>query len=157
MLQNSRLCTLASATSQFWWFISIEKYLVLFASITGAFQRRRRSLRKSAQSRSSKAASTTKSSFWTDFDRRPARRGKEQLTCSTASVVRKLPNLQLCDFGSWSTSGKNSSWERSWNRSEAKLDKIYWSVNREKSVRGKMQRGVANLLGPILGVSKELF
>ena len=88
---------------------------------------------------------------------RQERRGKEQLTCSAASVVRKLPNLQLCDFGSWSTSGKNSSWERSWNRSEAKLDKIYWSVNREKSVRGKMQRGVANLLGPILGVSKELF
>ena len=52
---------------------------------------------------------------------------------------------------------KNISWERSWNRSEAKLDQIYWSVNREKSVRGKMHRGVANLLGPILGVSKELF
>ena len=30
-------------------------------------------------------------------------------------------------------------------------------MNRGKSVRGKMHRGVANLLGPILGVSKELF
>ena len=126
---NSWLCTLYSATSQFW-----------------------------ALSR--------------DFVRQPGQRSlrcKRTLTGDRQDVGKSsllAPLLQ--SFGNYQTSSsvtsavdqhqeKNISWERSWNRSEAKLDKLYWIVNRGKSVRGKMHRGVANLLGPILGVSKELF
>ena len=133
---NSWLCTLYSATSQFW-----------------------------ALSR--------------DFVRQPGQRSlrcKRTLTGDRQDVGKSsllAPLLQ--SFGNYQTSSSVTSavgqhqkkniffvpvklaWERNRSLSEAKLDKLYWIVNRGKSVRGKMHRGVANLLGPILGVSKELF
>ena len=111
---NSWLCTLYSATSQFW-----------------------------ALSR--------------DFVRQPGQRSlrcKRTLTGDRQDVGKSsllAPLLQ--SFGNYQTSTSVTSAVDK----HQKLDKLYWIVNRGKSVRGKMHRGVANLLGPILGVSKELF